>query len=150
MASLKIKPGLQRLYIIKSSYRVLVSVNRSFMLHQFISLFPLFNSQGTPKMTSVCHLVVHILDINDNKPEFELTMYEETVAESVEVGYSVVQVHATSRDAGVNAEITYGIMAGNELGNFRIDSETGGLKFNLNQLAIFLINLCIVSLSYLS
>ena len=73
-------------------------------------------------MTSVSYLVVHLLDINDNKPEFELSTYIETVDESVDVGHSVSQVFATSRDTGVNAEISYGIMAGNELGNFRIDS----------------------------
>ena len=85
-------------------------------------------------MTSHSRLVVHLLDINDNKPEFELSTYLETVAESVAVGYSVTQVYATSRDAGVNAEITYGIMAGNELGKFRIDSRTGEL---FNEIAVF-------------
>jgi protocadherin Fat 1/2/3 len=76
-------------------------------------------------MTSHARLVVHLLDINDNKPEFELSTYEETLSESVSVGQSVARVYATSRDAGVNAEIAYSLMAGNELGKFRIDAKTG-------------------------
>ena len=79
-------------------------------------------------MTSTAYLIVHLLDINDNPPEFEMATYTVTVDESASVGMSIVDVFATSKDAGVNAEITYGIMAGNELGKFRIESRSG--KFN--------------------
>ena len=76
-------------------------------------------------MTSVTYLVVHLLDINDNKPEFELVSYAATVGENLDIGSSVIVVFATSRDAGVNAEISYSIIAGNELNNFEIDPKTG-------------------------
>ena len=76
-------------------------------------------------MVSTAHLIVHLLDVNDNPPEFQLATYAVTTDESVAVGTTIVGVFATSRDAGVNAEISYGIMAGNELGKFRIDSKTG-------------------------
>ncbi len=36
-----------------------------------------------------------------------------------------MQVFATSRDTGINAEITYNIIAGNEQEKFRIDDTTG-------------------------
>ena len=40
-------------------------------------------------------------------------------------GTDVVRVMATSRDIGVNAEISYTIIAGNEKRKFSIDQETG-------------------------
>ena len=40
-------------------------------------------------------------------------------------GTDVVRVMATSRDIGVNAEISYTIIAGNEKRKFSIDPETG-------------------------
>ena len=76
-------------------------------------------------MTSVSFLVVHLLDINDNPPEFERQMYTHDVREDTHVGTSLLRVHATSRDIGVNARITYAITGGNEHGKFRIDSNTG-------------------------
>ncbi len=41
-----------------------------------------------------------------------------------------MQVFATSRDTGINAEITYNIIAGNEQEKFRIDDTTGTYLFH--------------------
>lgn len=76
-------------------------------------------------MTSISYLIVRLLDINDNPPEFERSMYSVNVREDTHVGMSLMRVYATSRDTGVNAEITYSITGGNEHGKFRIDSRTG-------------------------
>ncbi|CAH1776950.1 unnamed protein product [Owenia fusiformis] len=84
--------------------------------------------QGTPQMYSTAQLVVILLDINDNPPQFERNVYEVEVSENKRIGTSFSRVYATSKDTGVNAEITYLVVAGNELGNFRVDSKTGDLS----------------------
>ncbi len=76
-------------------------------------------------MTSTAYLVVRLLDINDNPPEFEHAVFSQTVREDQRVGSSIMHVYATSRDTGINAEIHYSIAAGNEQGIFTIDSNTG-------------------------
>ena len=48
-----------------------------------------------------------------------------TVPEDVAVGTEVLRVLATSVDIGPNAEITYNIRLGNELGKFTIDRNLG-------------------------
>ncbi len=68
---------------------------------------------------------MRLIDINDNPPEFEHSTYTSTVPEDTSVGSSVMQVFATSRDTGINAEISYDIIAGNEQNKFRMDSKTG-------------------------
>ena len=68
---------------------------------------------------------MRLIDINDNPPEFEHSVYTTAVREDTSVGSSVIQVFATSRDTGINAEIMYDIIAGNEQGKFRMDSKTG-------------------------
>ena len=83
--------------------------------------------QGTPKKSSTAYLVILLLDVNDNPPEFESATYTKTVREDVPTGTSIMRVFATSKDTGVNAEIKYTIIAGNEQGNFRVDSKTGRL-----------------------
>ena len=68
---------------------------------------------------------MRLIDINDNPPEFEHSVYSTTIREDTSVGSSVMQVFATSKDTGINAEIMYDIIAGNEQGKFRMDSKTG-------------------------
>ena len=67
-----------------------------------------------------------VLDVNDNPPEFSSKAYFASVEEGVDGdGTDVVRVLATSRDSGVNAEIRYSIVGGNEHRLFSIDPERG-------------------------
>uniref|UniRef100_T1J1P1 Uncharacterized protein n=1 Tax=Strigamia maritima TaxID=126957 RepID=T1J1P1_STRMM len=81
--------------------------------------------QGVPQLSSLAHLLVIVLDINDNPPEFASRIYHASITESASPGSDVVRVLATSRDSGINAEITYSIVAGNEHGKFAIHPKTG-------------------------
>lgn len=70
-------------------------------------------------------LTILVLDVNDNAPVFQRRDYAITVPEDVAVGTEVLRVLATSADIGLNAEITYSIRSGNELGKFSIDRNRG-------------------------
>lgn len=78
---------------------------------------------------SVCvpqvDLTILVLDVNDNAPVFQRREFTVTVPEDVAVGTEVQRVLATSADIGPNAEITYRIRSGNELGKFAIDRNLG-------------------------
>lgn len=71
------------------------------------------------------NLTILVLDVNDNAPVFQRRDYSITVPEDVAVGTEVLRVLATSVDIGLNAEITYRIRSGNELGRFSIDTNLG-------------------------
>lgn len=81
--------------------------------------------QGTPQLSSLVSIQVVILDINDNPPEFVQHFYNITIFENATHGSEVITVLANSLDTGVNAQITYSIVAGNDDDNFMIDSKTG-------------------------
>lgn len=83
------------------------------------------SDHGQPKLSSTSVLNVLITDINDNPPEFERKVYTAAVNENMPVGSNILRVFATSRDTGVNAQITYTIAAGNEHGKFSIDPSSG-------------------------
>ncbi|MGH0176874.1 UNVERIFIED_CONTAM: hypothetical protein FKN15_016909 [Acipenser sinensis] len=84
--------------------------------------------QGSPrKLSTVCSVVVSILDINDNPPVFEHREYAATVSEDITVGTQILRVFAASRDIEANAEISYSIASGNEHGKFSVDSSTGDI-----------------------
>ncbi|KAK4302799.1 hypothetical protein Pmani_025146 [Petrolisthes manimaculis] len=65
--------------------------------------------QGSPPLSATTHLTVTVSDINDNAPEFVRKLHETTVAENTAVGTEVLRVMATSRDIGINAEVTYSL-----------------------------------------
>lgn len=68
-----------------------------------------------------------LLDDNDSPPVFTKKTYEASfVANSpLESAQSIVQVSATDADDGINAEIRYSIVAGNENGVLAVNPKTG-------------------------
>ncbi|CAK1552868.1 unnamed protein product [Leptosia nina] len=62
---------------------------------------------GSPSRSNTTQLLVNVKDVNDNSPRFYTSLFQESVSESVPVGYSIVRVQAYDADEGVNAELTY-------------------------------------------
>jgi protocadherin Fat 1/2/3 len=81
--------------------------------------------QGSPQLSSVSTLTVNVQDINDNPPEFANKYYFAVVPEIDAVGTEVAKVLATSKDTGVNADVYYSIIGGNEHKKFAINNKTG-------------------------
>ncbi|XP_043267899.1 fat-like cadherin-related tumor suppressor homolog isoform X3 [Venturia canescens] len=86
--------------------------------------------QGTPQLASVAVLIVNVQDINDNPPEFTSKFYFARVPEIDAIGTEVARVLATSKDTGVNADVYYSIVGGNEHKKFQIDTDTGVIKIS--------------------
>ena len=66
-----------------------------------------------------------VRDINDNPPEFEQTTYFASVPENAAIGQIVTRIQATSRDTGINAQISYYIQAGMGQEKFAVDPTSG-------------------------
>ncbi|XP_024085354.1 fat-like cadherin-related tumor suppressor homolog [Cimex lectularius] len=81
--------------------------------------------QGLPQLWNVASLTVHVLDVNDNPPEFQTRTHHASIPENAAIDTHVTQVMATSIDAGINAQIEYSIVGGNEHGKFAIEYDTG-------------------------
>ncbi|XP_055855772.1 fat-like cadherin-related tumor suppressor homolog isoform X2 [Episyrphus balteatus] len=86
--------------------------------------------QGLPQLSSIATLIVNVQDINDNPPEFTQQHYFANIPENCIIGSEVAQVLATSRDTGVNADIYYSIIGGNEQKKFAINRNTGSVYCN--------------------
>ncbi|KAJ8922560.1 hypothetical protein NQ315_007590 [Exocentrus adspersus] len=80
--------------------------------------------QGTPSLQSTCNLTVSVEDQNDNDPKFDLSKYSTNILEDVPIDTSVLKVHASDADAGVNARIIYSLSNESQW-LFRIDNKTG-------------------------
>ena len=80
---------------------------------------------GSTPLSASTVVEVKVTDVNDNAPKFVRDMYEPSLFENAEVNTQVVKVSATDEDSGVNSEIAYGFLDGNEEGKFSIDSTSG-------------------------
>lgn len=70
-------------------------------------------------------LTINVLDIDDNCPVFSPKVYNVTIEENLPYGTIVLNVTATDKDSGTNAELQYAIKEGDDQGGFSIDRVTG-------------------------
>jgi len=82
---------------------------------------------GEPPRSSDLPVRISVIDMNDNKPRFNQSIYTVTIPENTAVGKSVFRVSATDRDSGENGRITYSLdtRQGSQSLDFEVESNTG-------------------------
>lgn len=79
----------------------------------------------SPIKRAIARVEIEIIDLNDNRPEFEVEFYNISIVENLPSGFSVLQVIAIDRDQGENADFLYIISEETPNGAFLIDPRTG-------------------------
>ncbi|KAJ8942766.1 hypothetical protein NQ318_002926 [Aromia moschata] len=87
-------------------------------------------SDGAPgnlKRSVSVPVYIKINDLNDNAPKFSQKVYNVTVMENVRLNppMRLIQVNATDEDTGINGNIHYSILSGNDNDIFILGIETG-------------------------
>uniref|UniRef100_A0A8D3DQ62 Cadherin-23 n=1 Tax=Scophthalmus maximus TaxID=52904 RepID=A0A8D3DQ62_SCOMX len=81
---------------------------------------------GTPPLSTSTTIYVHIVDENDNAPEFPEEEYVTVLSEGPDtVGATIATVTAIDPDEGLNGTLRYAIAHGNLIQTFHINSITG-------------------------
>ncbi|KAF2894632.1 hypothetical protein ILUMI_11530 [Ignelater luminosus] len=81
--------------------------------------------KGSPSRTATAFLIIHVNDVNDHEPVFEKSEYSAILSELAPPGTYVAGITATDEDSGVNAQIYYAFVSGNEHRWFTINSNSG-------------------------
>ncbi|XP_049536500.1 protein dachsous [Anopheles darlingi] len=81
------------------------------------------SDNGVPTLTATAHVLVTILDANDNSPSFAKTLYEFEIEENMRRGTAIGMVVATDADAGINAVVRYSLIPSNT--SFQINPVSG-------------------------
>lgn len=88
--------------------------------------------RGHPQQVSQDGFIANVGDVNDNSPKFDQAVFTAVLSENATIGTIVVVAHATDRDAGSNAKLTYNITYPLEdslyFTWFQINSSTGEIK----------------------
>ncbi|XP_029020933.1 protocadherin gamma-A5-like isoform X10 [Betta splendens] len=82
---------------------------------------------GTPQRSGTVNVEITVLDVNDNPPAFNQSVYTATVTENAPIGTYITTVNASDADSGSNGLITYSFSdAKGRFGKqFEIDSSSG-------------------------
>ncbi|XP_030595811.1 protocadherin alpha-8-like isoform X27 [Archocentrus centrarchus] len=63
------------------------------------------SDKGQPPMTTDCRVIIKIQDVNDNKPEIEVTSISSMVREDSKHGTVVALISVTDTDSGLNGKV---------------------------------------------
>nr|NP_001009593.1 protocadherin 2 alpha b 6 precursor [Danio rerio]AAI63287.1 Protocadherin 2 alpha b 6 [Danio rerio]BAD52310.1 cadherin-related neuronal receptor variable 6 [Danio rerio]BAD52323.1 cadherin-related neuronal receptor variable 6 [Danio rerio] len=83
---------------------------------------------GKPPRSGTVHIIVNVIDVNDNIPVFTKSLYKARILENAPVEFSVITVNARDADAGLNGEIEYSFIKhgiDKNIESFAINKETG-------------------------
>ncbi|KAM4875247.1 uncharacterized protein RHO17_007668 [Thomomys bottae] len=85
---------------------------------------------GSPPRTGTSQVLIAVLDINDNAPEFIQRLYEVQVPENSPVGSLVITVSARDSDAGLHGELSYSFFQSSNqvIQAFEINTDTGEIR----------------------
>ncbi|XP_045854820.1 protocadherin beta-17-like isoform X2 [Meles meles] len=85
---------------------------------------------GSPPRTGTSQVLILILDINDNAPEFAQLLYEVQIPENSPIGSLVITVTARDLDAGTHGELSYSFFQSSNqvIQAFEINSVTGEIR----------------------
>ncbi|XP_075066057.1 protocadherin gamma-C5-like isoform X7 [Mixophyes fleayi] len=62
---------------------------------------------GEPARSGSCHITINVLDINDNPPVFDQSVYKIGIKENLPLKTVLLRLNATDLDDGANGEIQY-------------------------------------------
>ncbi|XP_041444733.1 protocadherin gamma-B1 isoform X23 [Xenopus laevis] len=85
---------------------------------------------GNPVQTGTTLIKIIVTDVNDNFPVFTQEVYKVNLQENISINSTVLQVNASDKDKGINAQITYSFStaATNVLRIFTINPNNGEIK----------------------
>ncbi|XP_062443671.1 protocadherin alpha-3-like [Rhea pennata] len=86
---------------------------------------------GRPSLSGTMELVVSVLDVNDNAPEFNQSVYKVQLPENSPPAMVILHLRAADKDEGINQEVSYAFSdttAAKVKDLFRIDAKSGELS----------------------
>ncbi|XP_059102383.1 protocadherin beta-6-like [Peromyscus eremicus] len=86
---------------------------------------------GSPPKSGATTVLIEVMDINDNAPQFVQSLYEVQVPENSPLDTVVLMVSARDLDAGMNGNVAYSLFQGDGISQpFVIDEVTGEIRLS--------------------
>ena len=88
------------------------------------------NNLASPKLFSTAEIIITILDVNDNNPEFSQMFYQIQIPETIALGSDILILEASDSDSGTNSELVFSITNLNIPYSFTINQTSGAISTN--------------------
>ena len=105
---------------------IVVNGNIDFEMRSGIAFVIEAQDMGNPRRTGTANVVLSIVDVNDNPPQFNMSVYTVSVEESVPAGFTAITVAAFDADSNQNGEVSYTLVDNTNV--FTINSMTGEIS----------------------
>lgn len=86
--------------------------------------------EGSPPLSSYQLLTIFLVDVNDNAPAFQSSLFLGNVSENLPMGTTVMKISASDLDSGTNGALTYSIPRGKVMSKFAINESSGEIYTN--------------------
>ncbi|KFO19348.1 Protocadherin alpha-6 [Fukomys damarensis] len=84
---------------------------------------------GKPELTGTIQILIKVLDVNDNEPTFDHSVYKVQLSENTANGTLVIKVNASDADEGSNSDIVYSLSdVSSNTEKFKINPHSGEIK----------------------
>ncbi|XP_036433445.1 protocadherin alpha-2-like [Colossoma macropomum] len=70
------------------------------------------SDKGQPPLTVESRVIIKILDINDNKPDIEVTSLSNVVTEDTKLGTAISLISVSDKDSGINGKVVCSLSDG--------------------------------------
>lgn len=94
----------------------------------YVTLEATVTDNGVNHLRDRVKVIIYIIDVNDNVPQFQRLPYRVQVSEGAAIGTQLLRVYTTDADEGLNGDVFYSLEDGNQYGHFIIDEATGQIS----------------------
>ena len=120
---------LEQLY--QTEYKIVTTAVFDREIKSVYHLRIVCEDKGVPIQATSKHVVVTVIDANDNSPHFEKPVYIAQIRENISKGAFIEQVSAMDDDVGGNGALTYDILGQGVASVIKINAETGVIRSNI-------------------
>ncbi|XP_016069603.1 PREDICTED: protocadherin alpha-2-like [Miniopterus natalensis] len=96
-----------------------------------VNLLLVATDGGKPELTGTVQLLINVLDVNDNEPTFDQSVYKVQLLENTANGTLVIKLNSSDADEGPNSEILYSFssdLPSTIKTKFKIDPRIGEIR----------------------
>jgi protocadherin delta 1 len=110
----------------ENDYKIVLGKTLDIEVKEWHEVVTTCSDTGSPPLSSSDYFRLHVVDINDNAPEFTQAVYSINVEENGLNSFSILQVHANDDDVTATQNVVYSLVLADEYKDmFSIDSTQG-------------------------
>ncbi|XP_067313968.1 protocadherin alpha-8-like [Pseudorasbora parva] len=73
--------------------------------NEIYSLMIRASDKGLPPLNNDCQLIIKVEDVNDNKPEIQVTSLSNVISEDAKIGTVISLISVSDKDSGINGKV---------------------------------------------